>query len=395
MQVRYRYRIYPAPGQQQMLARTFGCARVVYNDCLRVRDEAYAAGEKISDTEVQRRVVTLAKQTPERAWLGEVASVALVQACQDARRAYRNWFDSLSGRRKGRKAGHPVFRRKHQRQAIRLTRNGFALHGLKLYVAKVGDIRVEWSRDLPSIPSSVTVIREPDGRYYASFVVERQATPLPACGREVGLDLGLASLAVTSDGEVIGNPRFLRAKERNLARAQRALSRRQKGSANREKARRRVAVVHRKVRGARLDHAHKTALRLVRDNQAVYAEDLCVSGLARTRLARSVHDAGWAQLVRLIEEKAAQYGRTFARIGRFEPTSQVCSACGVNDGPKPLSVRRWTCAACRTVHDRDLNAAKNILAAGRADRLNACGAQVRPGHGLAQRGEAGTHRSAA
>jgi putative transposase len=395
MQVRYRYRLYPSPGQQQMLARTFGCARVVYNDCLRLRDACHAKGEKIPDTEVQRRVVTLAKQTPERAWLGEVASVALVQACQDARRAYRNWFDSLSGKRKGRKVGHPAFRRKHQRQSIRLTRNGFALHGERLYVAKVGDIRVEWSRDLPSVPSSVTVIREPDGRYYASFVVEREATPLPDCDREVGIDLGLASLAVTSDGEVIGNPRFLRTRERELARAQQALARKQKGSANRDKARRRVAVMHRKVRETRLDHAHKTALRLVRDNQAVYAEDLCVSGLARTRLAKSVHDAGWAQLVRLIEEKAAQYGRTFARVGRFEPTSQVCSACGVKDGPKPLSVREWQCKACGTVHDRDVNAARNVLALGRRESLNACGAQVRPGQALAQRGEAGTHRSAA
>jgi len=318
-----------------------------------------------------------------------------VQACQDARRAYRNWFDSLSGKRKGRKVGHPAFRRKHQRQSIRLTRNGFALHGERLYVAKVGDIRVEWSRDLPSVPSSVTVIREPDGRYYASFVVEREATPLPDCDREVGIDLGLASLAVTSDGEVIGNPRFLRTRERELARAQQALARKQKGSANRDKARRRVAVMHRKVRETRLDHAHKTALRLVRDNQAVYAEDLCVSGLARTRLAKSVHDAGWAQLVRLIEEKAAQYGRTFARVGRFEPTSQVCSACGVKDGPKPLSVREWQCKACGTVHDRDVNAARNVLALGRRESLNACGAQVRPGQALAQRGEAGTHRSAA
>ena len=393
MQVRYRYRIYPAPGQQQALARAFGCARVVYNDCLRLRDACHAAGEKISDTEVQRRVITLAKLTPERAWLAEVASVALVQACNDARRAYRNWFDSVSGRRKGRRVGHPVFRRKHQRQPIRLTRNGFALRGLKLYVAKVGDIRVEWSRDLPSAPSSVTVIKEPDGRYYASFVVEREATPLPACDREIGIDLGLASLAVTSDGEVIGNPRFLRAKERRLARAQRALSRRQNGSANRARARHRVAVLHRTVRETRLDHAHKTALRLVRDNQAVYAEDLCVSGLARTRLAKSVHDAGWSQLLRLIEEKAVQYGRTFARIGRFEPTSQVCSACGVRDGPKPLHVRAWACQACGTVHDRDVNAAKNILAAGRADKKNACGAGVRP-RLVAVGAETGTHRSA-
>ncbi len=394
MQVRYRYRLYPAPGQQQALARVFGCGRVVYNDCLRLRDACHAAGQKISDTEVQRRVITLAKLTPERVWLGEVASVALVQACQDARRAYRNWFDSVSGRRKGRRVGHPVFRRKHQRQSIRLTRNGFSLREDRLYVAKVGAIRVEWSRALPSVPSSVTVIKEADGRYYASFVVERAATPLPACGREVGIDLGLASLAVTSAGEIIANPRFLRAKERALARAQRGLSRTRKGSANRARARHRVAVLHRKVREIRLDHAHKLALQLVRDNQAVYAEDVCVSGLARTRLARSVQDAGWSQLLRLMAEKAARYGRTFARIGRFEPTSQVCSACGVKDGPKPLQVRSWTCAACGTVHDRDVNAAKNILAAGRADKSNACGAGVRP-HLVAAGAEAGTHRSVA
>ena len=183
MQVRYRYRLYPSRGQQQALARVFGCARVVFNDCLVLREEAHAAGEKISDTEAQRRVVTLAKATPKRAWLGEVASVALVQACQDARRAYRNWFGSLSGKRKGRKVGHPNFRsRKDHRQSVRLTRNGFALHGSRLYVAKVGDIKVRWSRELPSEPSSVTVIQEADGRYYASFVVEVAVTPLPGPG---------------------------------------------------------------------------------------------------------------------------------------------------------------------------------------------------------------------
>ena len=196
-------------------------------------------------------------------------------------------------------------------------------------MAKVGDIKVAWSRE----PAVRAVVGHgdprPDGRYYASFVVQREATPLPACDREVGVDLGLASLAVTSDGEVVANPRFYRAAQRRLRRAQRVLSRRRKGSANRAKARRRVAVVHRKVRDARLDHAHKVALRLVRDNQAVYAEDLCVSGLARTRLAKSVADAGWSQLLRCIEEKAARYGRTFARIGRFEP-----------DQPGVLGLRR-------------------------------------------------------
>jgi transposase len=238
------------------------------------------------------------------------------------------------------------------------------------------------------------VIREADGRYYASFVVQRDATPLLACDRETGIDVGLHRLAVTSGGEDIPNPRFLRVKERHLAKAQRALCRKQAGSANRDKARRRVAVLHREVRETRRDHAHKTALRLVRGNQAVYAEDIAVSGLARTRLAKSVHDAGWGQLLRMIEEKAARYGRTFARIGRFEPTSQVCSDCGVRDGPKPLYVRQWTCAACGAVHDRDINAARNILALGRRERLNACGGDGRPGHALAVASEAGTHPSA-
>ena len=178
MQVRYRYRIYPSPGQQQALARVFGCARVVYNDCLRVRDEAYVAGEKISDTEVQRRVITLAKATPERAWLAGVASVALVQACQDARRAYKNWFESLKDRRKGPKIRHPKPRRKRGRQSIRLTRNGFALHGERLYVAKVGDLKVEWSRALPSVPSSVTVIGGFRNGFMARVISDRlEATP--------------------------------------------------------------------------------------------------------------------------------------------------------------------------------------------------------------------------
>jgi putative transposase len=400
--VRYRYRAYPTPGQVQMLGRTFGCARVVFNDALGVRQEAYAAGEKVSDTEVQRRVVTLAKTTDERGWLGEVASVALVQACQDARRAYRNWFDSLSGKRKGRKVGHPRFRsRKDNRQSIRLTRNGFGVTARGVRIAKVGNVALEWSRPLPSVPSSVTVIREADGRYYASFVVEVADTPLPTSRHDVGIDLGLDRLVSTSDGEIVDNPRHLRRKARKLAGLQRALARKAKGSANRRKAVRRVAVAHRKVRETRLDQHHKLALRLVRDNQAVYIEDLAVSGLARTRLARSVHDAGWATLVRLIEEKATRCRRQVVKVGRWFPSSQLCSTCGHRDGPKPLDVRSWTCAECGAEHDRDVNAARNILAEGRriaaglAEIENACRGDVRRDPGLAVAGEAGTHRGAA
>jgi putative transposase len=401
--VRYRYRIDPTPGQRRALARAFGCARVVYNDALAERQRAHAHGEKVTDAEVQRRVITLSKQTPERAWLGEVASVALVQACQDARRAYRNWFDSRSGRRKGRRVGHPRFRTKHGRQAIRLTRNGFALHGPRLYVAKVGDLKVRWSRALPSAPSSVTVIREPDGRYYASFVVERAPTPLPPIDRTAGVDLGLAVFAAvaSSDGttELVANPRHLRAAELRLARAQRALARTRKGSANRARARLRVAVCHRKVRDRRADHHHKLALRLVRENQAVAVENLAVAGLARTRLAKGVHDAGWAAFVRLLHEKAAQHGRRVVTIGRFEPTSQTCSVCAHRDGPKPLGVRSWVCQACGVVHDRDVNAARNVLkllvAAGPAETQNACGAGVRPPAVAAVGIEAGTRRGTA
>lgn len=350
---------------------------------------------------MQRRVVTLAKQTPQRVWLSEVASVALVQACQDARRAYRNWFDSLSGKRKGRKLGAPRLRsRKDRRQSIRLTRNGFTLRpNGRLYVAKVGDLRVAWSRPLPSPPSSVTVIREADGRYYVSFVVERDPAPLPPTDREIGVDLGLDRLAVTSDGQIVDNPRHLRFARRRLARAQRALARKRRGSANRRKAVRRVAILHRRVRETRLDAHHKLALRLVRDNQAVYLEDLCVAGLARTRLARSVHDAGWSTLVRLIGEKAAHYGRTVVKIGRWYPSSRLCSGCGHHDGPKPLDVRVWTCPSCGIEHDRDLNAARNVLAEGRrmaaglAD-INACGADVRPGPVPAVGDEAGTRLGA-
>lgn len=370
-----------------------------------LREDAHAAGEKISDTEIQRRVVTLAKGTPEREWLSEVSSVALVQACQDARRAYRNWFDSLAGRRKGRGVRHPRFRsRKDNRQAARFTRNGFALRGERLYLAKVGNLKVRWSRALPSVPSSATVIREADGRFYVSFVVERAAAPMPETVHDVGVDLGLSSFLVTSGGELVDNPRHFRARERKLARAQRSHARKRKGSANRARSSVRVAVQHRKVREARAGFLHKTALGLIRENQAVYVEDLAVVGLARTNLAKSVHDASWATFVRLLEEKAAMYGRTVVKVGRWFPSSQLCSDCGHKTGPhgpESLKIRRWVCSACGTEHHRDVNAAGNILlegrrvAAGLAETLNGCGADVSPGPVPAVGVETATHRSAA
>jgi IS605 OrfB family transposase len=398
MRLRYSYRLYPTPGQRQALARAFGCARVVFNDGLRARQDAHAAGRPyITDAQLSARL-TAAKAAPERAWLGEVSAVVLQQALADLNTAYRNFFASLTGQRTGPKIAPPRFRsRKDRRQAIRFTRNArFAITAAgKLRLPKIGDVPVRWSRDLPAEPSSVTVLMDAAGRYFASFVVQAGDEPLPEAGAEVGIDLGLTHFAVLSDGRKVANPRFLRRAERKLRKGQRALSRKVTGSSNRAKARIKVARVHARVADTRRDWLHKESTRVIRDSQAVYVEDLCVAGLGRTRLARSVHDAGWSAFTSMLEYKARKHGRAFARIGRFEPTSQVCSACGVKDGPKPLSVRQWACPACGTVHDRDINAARNILAAGRADRLNACGGDVRPGPAPAVAREAGSLRSAA
>jgi putative transposase len=394
VQLRYNYRLYPSPGQRQALARAFGCARVVYNDGLRAREAAHEAGEPyLPDGELSRRFITEAKRTPEREWLGGVSAVVLQQALADLSVAYRNFFDSRSGKRKGPKVEKPRFRsRKDHRQAVRFTANARwkITPGGKLRLPKVGDVAVRWSRDLPSEASSVTVIMDAAGRYFASFVVETEPTALPRTETATGIDLGLTHFAVLSDGRKVSSPQFLRRAEKKLRRAQRSLSRKEKGSSNRDKARVKVARAHARVADARREFHHQFSTKLIRDNQAVAVENLAVKGLARTRLAKSVHDAGWSAFVSMLEYKARLYGREFRRVGRFEPTSQVCSACGVKDGPKPLHIRTWQCQACGMWLDRDINAAVNVAkAAGLA--VTARGAQVRPEPSvLAQRSEAGT-----
>jgi putative transposase len=412
MPLRYSYRLYPTPVQQQALARLFGCVRVVFNDGLRTREQAYEAGRPYpTDSELSARL-TASKATPERAWLGEVSAVPLQQSLADLNLAYQRFFasrmalrDWQAAGRKGarpRAVGPPRFKsRKDRRQSARFTANARfkVLSGGRLRLPKIGDVNVRWSRPLPSPPSSVTVIQDPVGRYFASFVVDTDpaadAARFPPVGTEVGIDLGLAAFAVLSDRTVIRSPKFLRRAERKLKRIQRAHSRKQEGSQNKDKSRARLALAHARVAARRADFHHKVSTAIIRETQAVYAEDLCVIGLARTRLAKSVHDAGWSGFVRMLAYKAARYGRVFATVGRFEPTSQVCSACGVRDGPKPLSVREWTCAACGAVHDRDLNAARNVLALGRRESLNARGSGVRPGQTLAVADEAGSLSDAA
>ena len=366
---------------------------MVFNDGLRARQTANKAGlPYLSDVQLSARL-TLAKRVPAQAWLNEVSAVVLQQALADLNAAYRNYFASMTGKRAGPKMGPPRFRsRKDHRQAIRFTANARfkVLPNGKLRLPKVGDVPVRWSRPLPSEPSSVTVVKDAAGRYFASFVVETGPRTLPETKAVVGIDLGLAHFVVLSEGRKIDSPRFLRQAEATLRRRQRELSRKQKGSSNRNKARVNVARAHAHAADSRRNFHHQLSMALIRDNQAVAVEDLAVKALGRTRLAKSIHDAGWSHFVAMLEYKARLYGREFHRIGRFEPTSQACSLCGTKDGPKPLHVRTWRCRRCGIWLDRDVNAAINIVnAAGLA--VTACGAQVRPGPVLALRSEAGTH----
>jgi putative transposase len=402
MQLRYNFRAYPDASQCRALAMAFGCARVVWNDCLRDRKDAHAAGlPYVKSADLSKLRITQAKRTEERAWLADVSSVVLQQALRDLDTAYKNFFDSCRGKRQGRKVGPPRYKsKKDTRQSIRLTANAFSLQkNGTVYVAKVGDLKVKWSRRLPAAPTSLTVTKDSCGRYFLSFVVDTEPDILPDAKAESGIDLGLSAFAVLSDGRKIESPRFLRRAEKKLKRLGRELSRKAKGSRNRAKARIKVARQHAKVAFRRRDFHHKVSTQIIRDNQAVYVEDLAVSGLGRTQLAKSVHDAGWSAFVGMLEYKAVKHGRTFAKVDRAFPSSQVCSACGFRDGPKPLHVRQWMCSECGRVHDRDHNAARNVLfegrrivAAGRAETLNACGAPVRRAHVPAQRGEAGNHR---
>ncbi|WP_026923071.1 RNA-guided endonuclease InsQ/TnpB family protein [Glycomyces arizonensis] len=383
MHLRYSFRIYPTRPQRQALARVFGCVRVVYNDAVAARKAAHRSQLAYPSTaELDKRLITAAKRTPERAWLAEVSTVPLQQALRDCHQAYRNFFDSLTGKRAGGRIGPPRFKRRSNTQTARYTRRGFTLKANgRLYIAKVGELKIAWSRELPAEPSSVTVIKTPTGKYYASFVVAvddgtEMAEPIADPEAETGIDLGLKSFAVLRGGKTIESPKFFRQAERKLKKAQRALSRKQQGSARREKARLKVARLHEQTRAKRDDWLNKQVKAIIGENQAVYVEDLCVKGLARCRASKSVHDAALGMFLARLESKAARTGRTFAWIDRYFPSTQLCSACGALTGPKGLeglSVREWACG-CGAVHDRDANAeinirreGKRLVAAGHAD----------------------------
>jgi putative transposase len=271
VQLRYNYRVYPDARQCRALAQAFGCARVVWNDCLRDRREAHAAGlPYVKSADLSRLRITQAKRTEERAWLADVSAVVLQQSLRDLDTAYKNFFDSVTGKRQGRKVGPPRYKsKKDTRQSIRFSINAFTIRDDgTVYVAKVGNLKVEWSRPLPAAPTSLTVTKDRCGRYFLSFVVDTDPDILPGLETDTGIDLGLSAFAVLSDGRKIDSPRFLRRAEKKLKRLQQDLSRKVKGSKNRAKARIKVARQHAKVADQRRDFHHKASTRIIRDNQA-------------------------------------------------------------------------------------------------------------------------------
>jgi len=376
----YRCRAYPDQAQQQVLARTFGCVRVVWNRTLAERRRRWQQERRGTTYAQTDAALTVMKKDPELVWLNEVSCVPLQQALRHQHGAFRAFF--------GKRARYPRFKSRHGRQCAHYTRSAFSMREGELRLAKAaGPLALVWSWPEVDVgvldPTMVIVSKEPDGRWYVTFAVDAcEPEPLPAAGRSVGIDLGVTSFLVMSDGKKIANPRHLERRARNLARYQRRLARCQRGSANRAKARAKVARAHRKVRNARADFLHRTTTRLVRGNDLIAIEDLAVQNMVRNRrLARAISDCGWGEFRRQLAYKCQRAGRRLIVTDRWYPSTKTCSACGFLLAGLPLKTRAWRCPSCRTRHDRDLNAAKNILAAGLAAARDhpgdACGADVR------------------
>ncbi|MEV8596190.1 RNA-guided endonuclease TnpB family protein [Streptomyces sp. NPDC052012] len=369
----FKYRFYPTDEQAAELSRTFGCVRLVYNKALEERTRAWYGEQRRVSYVQSSAALTQWKKTEELAFLSEVSCVPLQQALRHLQSAFSNFF--------AKRAQYPRFKsRKKSRASAEYTRSAFTWRGGQLTLAKMTEpLDIRWSRPLPegAEPTTVTVSCDAAGRWFVSLLCEDTISPAPDTSAAVGLDAGIISLVALSTGEKIANPRHEGRDRARLARAQRELSRKAKGSANREKARCGVAKIHARIADRRRDFLHKLTTRLVRENQTVVIEDLTVRNLLKNgRLARAISDAAWTELRSMLEYKCAWYGRELVVVDRWFPSSKLCGACGTIAAKMPLNVREWTCDACGAVHDRDVNAARNLLAAGLA--ASACGDGVRP-----------------
>jgi putative transposase len=365
MKARYQYRFYPTDQQKQSLARLFGCVRVVWNDALAI---CKRAEKKPRATELQKIVITQAKKTPGRAWLSEVSNIPLQQSVADLEIAFKNLFDSCKGKRKGRKVGYPKFKKRTSSQSARLTRGGFSLKTQGVYLAKIGIVRPIWSRELPAEPSSVTIIKDCANRYFLSVVVEVEPIQTHAKNQSVGIDLGIKTFAVMSNGEKATSPSY-KALERRIRKHQKRLARSKNGSNRRDRTRVQIAKLHNQIADTRKDFLHKLSTKVVSENQTIVLEDLNVSGMVKnSKLSRIISQQGWREFRVLVEAKAEKYSRQFIAISRWEPTSQVCSDCGYKWGKIDLSIRSVLCLGCGAEHDRDENASINIEMVGMGHR---------------------------
>ena len=358
----YRFRCYPSPEQEVILARTFGCARFAYNHMLRLRTDAWFKEQKRIDYHATSAALTALKKQPEFVWLNEVSSVPVQQALRHLQTAFANFF--------AKRARYPSFKRKDGPQSAEYTTSAFKWDGKALKLAKMGTpLDVRFSRTIPRAAkvTTVTVSKDAAGRYFVSMLCDDTVAPKPEAASRVGIDLGLTHFAILSTGEKVAAPNTFRKHEAKLAKLQRRLAKKQKGSARRAKAKRKVARLHAKVADARRDFLHKLSTRLINENQVIAIESLAVSNMQKNRcLAKSISDASWSEFVRQLEYKAQWYGRTLIGIDRWYPSSKRCSDCGHTVSKLPLNVREWTCPECGTHHDRDVNAAHNVLAAGLA-----------------------------
>ncbi|MFG0773334.1 RNA-guided endonuclease InsQ/TnpB family protein [Vibrio plantisponsor] len=354
----YRERFYPNEQQTELLAKSFGCCRFVWNNSLKYRTDAYyERGESIAHSVLEKRLVPL---KAEFEWLKEVSSVIFQQALRDQQEAFKNFWEK--------RAKYPKFKSKHDKQAIRLTKAAFNYHDGQLFIAKSKKpLDIRWSRELPSEPSSITISKDKAGRYFVSMLCEFESKPMPVTAKTVGIDLGLNNLFITDSGEKVDNPRHTKRYENKLSHLQRQLPKKKKGSKNRDKVRQKVARLHAKIADCRLDNLHKLSRGLIDENQIICVESLQVKNMIRNpKLAKHIADASWGEFVRQLKYKAEWSGRTIAEIERFFPSSKRCSSCGFVHESMPLTIRNWTCPECNRHHDRDINAAMNIKTVGLA-----------------------------
>ncbi|MBP0030869.1 RNA-guided endonuclease TnpB family protein [Roseofilum sp. Guam] len=373
MERAFNYRFYPTSEQESLLRRTLGCVRLVYNKALHERTQAWYERQERVDYAQTSSMLTAWKKQEELDFLKEVSSVPLQQGLRHLQSAFTNFFAA--------RAKYPKFRKKNQGGSAEFTKSAFKFKDGQIYLAKCKEpLAIRWSRQIPSgcVPSSVTVKLHRSGRWHISIRFDDPTIkPLPAKDKAVGIDLGISRLLTTSDGEKIANPKALKKHYHKLRGLQKSLSRKQKGSNNRYKARVKLARLHQKIVDTRGDHLHKLTTQLVRENQTIGVEDLAVKNMVKNRkLAQGISDASWGEITRQLSYKCRWYGRNTIEIDRWFPSSKRCSNCGHIVEKMPLNIRQWKCPECGSDHDRDINASKNILAAGLA--VSVCGASVRP-----------------